>query len=59
MNYERSTLAKLKMRFTHTSNKDVALVENSRVPNEGKKRIEYEGEEPQRKPRNKNSYENY
>ena len=59
MQYESNTLSKLKMRFTHTSNKDVALISNSRLPNEGKKRIEYEDEEPERKPRNKNSYENY
>ncbi len=41
MNYERETLMKLKMRLTHTSNKDVALIPNNRVPVEGRKRIHY------------------
>ena len=59
MQQERDLLQKLSMRFVHTSNKDVSLINNSRVPNENKKRIVYQSEEPERKPRHKNSYENY
>lgn len=45
MAYESETLDKLSMRLNHTSNKDVGLIPNSRVPVEGKKRIIYEKEE--------------
>ena len=33
MQQERDLLQKLSMRFVHTSNKDVSLINNSRVPN--------------------------
>jgi hypothetical protein len=45
MAYESETLDKLSMRLNHTSNKDVGLIPNSRVPVEGKKRIIYEEED--------------
>jgi len=63
MNYEIDTLDKLSKRLVHTSNKDVALIPNSRVPVEGKKRVIYSEEDdqetPRAKPKNKHQYENY
>jgi hypothetical protein len=63
MNYEIDTLDKLSKRLVHTSNQDVALISNSRVPVEGKKRVLFREEDDQdelkAKPKNKHHYENY